>query len=78
MKPQPLASTLGSLTLTPNLFLTGLCRGQVEMKRFMTKKLFDRIDVDGNGTLDPVEMRALFQQLGLQLTPEQERPGLGA
>ena len=48
------------------------------MKRFMTKKLFDRIDVDGNGTLDPVEMRALFQQLGLQLTPEQERSGLGA
>ena len=42
------------------------------MKRIMTKRLFDGIDVDGNGALDSEEMKQLFKDLGLELTQDQE------
>ena len=41
------------------------------MKRIMTKRLFDGIDVDGNGSLDSEEMKQLFKDLGLELTQDQ-------
>ena len=41
------------------------------MKRIMTKRLFDGIDVDGNGALDSEEMKQLFKDLGLELTQDQ-------
>jgi len=45
---------------------------EVDMKRLMSRRLFDSIDADGGGTLDSEEMSQLFAMLGLSITKEQE------
>jgi len=45
---------------------------EIEMKTIMTKKLFDGIDGNGNVRLVEEEMKSLFPELGLTLTPDQE------
>eukprot|EP01043_Picozoa_sp_COSAG02_P054630 COSAG02_NODE_6216_length_3719_cov_131.992541_1_plen_511_part_00 len=60
--------TLGTLgTLTPGLAAGGSPRTQ-SASREELRKLFDRLDVDGGGTLDPPELRELIHGLGVHLT----------
>ena len=47
-------------------------KDEIEMKRMMAEKMFGRIDIDGSGRLDSNEMKALFKELGLSLSPDQE------
>ena len=60
--------TLGTLgTLTPGLAGGGSPRTQ-SASREELRKLFDRLDVDGGGTLSPPELRELIHGLGVHLT----------
>lgn len=58
--------TLGTLhTLAP---VGGSPRAANKVSRDELRKLFDQIDVDGGGTLDPPELRELVHGLGVHLT----------
>ncbi len=60
--------TLGTLgTLTPGLAVGGSPRAR-SANREELRKLFDELDVDGGGTLDPPELRELILGLGVHLT----------